>query len=456
MTIRTRTSLITAGLIGAVVASVALTVARTQRGVLEAQSRQRLEDVGEGVARVAKESIDDQDRFMLLSYFMYLRREHPELVYAAVSRDGHTARIGEEAPGLVYWSTAVSAAPLTRPGARPQTEGIKLGFSRAALDAGMARALRDLYGRLLAIALLFMALGLAAAYATARLLTAPLTTLTAAVNAVGEGRFDVSVEAARSDEIGVLARRFNEMTARIRELVAFREDVLHTLTHEINTPLGALKGYLELWQERGLPESARKRDDVLQTMSSAVLRMESSLGSALEMFKPGGKAQAGPRKLVWLDGVAREVCTLFASVARSRRITLALPPPEAVECVYADDEPVRRIVTNLVSNALKYSPEGSTVTLSLGSDEKLAYLKVADQGRGIPAEDLSRIFTKFYRAGAEGEQRRVAGSGLGLMIAQRAAQALGGTLSVESEVGKGSVFTVEIPRRIPKGGRHDA
>jgi signal transduction histidine kinase len=273
--------------------------------------------------------------------------------------------------------------------------------------------------------------------------------LTAAVGRVGEGKFDATVQAERDDEVGQLGKRFNEMTGRIRELLQFREDVLHTLTHELNTPLSGLKGYLDLWQDRGLPQDERKRGEVLQTMTAAVLRMEQSLGSALRLFS--GSSAETHRRLVWLDDLAREVCTLFAPVARSKHVTLELPAPEAVECVYADEELLKRVVTNLVSNALKYTPDGGRVSIGVGQANGLARLWVADTGYGIKPEDLPHLFTKFYRASsAVAGGQRIPGSGLGLMIAQRAAQELGGRIAVESEPGKGSRFTVELPRNLPK------
>ncbi len=487
MKIQLRYSLITAGLIGAVVASIGVTTARSQRAVLEAQAQERLDTLGEGVARLAQESVQSQDRFMLLSYLMWLRRDHPELVFAAVSRGGHTATMGDDGPGLVYWSRAVAAirpvkytvtaspassslavstagVSLTASGnvdvkveqqGQAETVGLKLGFSKAALDAALAKALAPLYERTLAIASGFMLLGFAGAFSVGKLLTAPLEALTAAVGAVGEGNLEVAVRGEESrDELGALARRFNEATGRIKELLRFREDVLHTLTHELNTPLGGLKGSLELWQDSGLPSDPAKRAEVLQTMTAAVLRMEQSLGGALRLFAPQSKGLDSERRLVWLDDAARDVATLFAPVARSKNVTVELPAPDCVECVFADPELVRRVVGNLLSNAIKYTPKDGRVAVTLESRGDSAALSVSDTGRGISPEDLPRIFDKFYRAGSAGE--RIPGSGLGLTIAQRAAEALGGKLTVDSELGKGSTFTVVIPRRMPKGGSHVA
>jgi len=485
MNIRAKYSLLTACLVGAVVAAAAAAIARAERRYLEVESRERVQTLIQGVHRIAVESLENQDQLMLVSYLMYLKKEHPELALAAVTRRGHTSSIGADAPGLEYWERAVSAkAParftVTAPdasaaalavstsgvsllvpggaavrieeGPRPETLSFRLGFERRLLDEAIARAMRRLVRQTAAIAGGFMALGGLAAFSLGTLLTKPLTALTAAVGAVGEGRLNVAVpEGDRRDEVGLLSRRFNEMTANLGELHRFREDLLHTLTHELNTPLSGLKGYLELWQDRKLPAEPAAREEAVGTMLAAVLRMEQSLGSALRLFKSGPAEAAGAKRPVWLDDVACEVATLFAPVARSKRIEVSLPPPEATECVYADEELVRQIVTNLISNALKYTPDGGRVAVSLRGGEREVALSVADTGYGIAPEDTALLFTKFYRAG-DGPRagRRIPGTGLGLSIAHAAALALGGRIDVESAPGRGSVFTVVLPKPLPE------
>lgn len=481
MNLRAKYSLMTAGLIGAVVLSVAATVTRSQRGILEAESQERLEALMEGVGRLAQESLDSKDELMLMSYLKYLKGERPELGWAAVTRRNRTTQIGGEAPGLIVLTrTAVEKVPVTytvkayptagAPAAdvsvsssglalsvrgnalvnvaeerKPEVTQVNLGFLRQALEAEIDRRLAPMVRRTVAIAALFMGLGALGALYLGKLLTAPLTALTAAVGAVGEGRLDTTVAEDRRDEVGLLERRFNDMTGRIKELMDFREDILHTLTHELNTPLAGLKGYLELWQDRKLPPEAQ--GEVVETMTAAVMRMEDSLGNALRLFKgPSGLAVVA-RKLVWIDDLFDEVLALLAPMAGSKRISVHPLPPAASEFVYTDEDLLRQVVTNLVSNALKYTPDGGEIRLGLEADAGEVRFRVADTGCGIKPEDLPLIFTKFYRA--DDPSRRIPGTGLGLSIAHKAVASMGGRLWVESAVGQGSTFFVAMPKRPP-------
>lgn len=482
MSIRAKLTLMTAGLIGAVVLAVAAAVTVSQRSALEDQSRRRLQGLTDGVARLAQESIKNRDRLMLLSYLMHLEKEHAELAFASVSGSGHTSTIGADRPGLVYWTTDVSvrspvkymisttsdaserrnalsistagvrldvadhALVTVEEGRRPEVLALKLGFDAAVLDAEIAHALKPLTRRTAAIAGAFMLLGWLGAAAFSTLLTAPLSALASAVSAVKAGDLDVRV-AAGGDEVGLLASRFNEMTAHLKEFTQFREDLLHTLTHELNTPLGGLKGYLELWQDRKIPAEGPARDEVVQIMTAAVLRMEHSLGNALGLFRAGERPAAPAQKrCVWLHDILRETCSLFAPEAAAKKIVLVAPADNMRAFVYADPELLRRIVANLVSNAVKYTPERGHVRLTLDRDKDDVRLRVEDDGCGISPDDLPHLFTKFYRAGPDADRRRVKGTGLGLNIAQKSARVLGGSITVDSEPGRGSTFTVTLPQ----------
>ena len=308
MSIRTKFSLMTAALIGLVVACVAVSVLKAQRTVLEGESRLRLAAVMDGVERLASEASEARDDLMLVSYIMFLKKSRPELLHAAITRRGHTSHVGADGPGLIYLDRSVaSKRPVTYtvtayptaadpadnvavssagvslhvPGdalikideaRRPQVTTVRLGFLKQKLDEELDRALRPLLHRTLGLAGAFMGLGWLGAMALGKLLTSPLLALTAAVGRVEHGKLDVTVEATGKDEVGLLAARFNSMTAHIRDLLQFRDDILHTLTHELNTPMTGLKGYLELWQERKLPVDEASQHEVAQTMLAAVMR----------------------------------------------------------------------------------------------------------------------------------------------------------------------------------------
>lgn len=460
MRIKNKLAVMTAGLVAALVAAMALLAAQAQKKSVEEQSARRLEAMMEGVSRLARESMDGRDDFMLLSYLLHLRQEHPELAYAEVVLRGRPARIGEDAPGLVRLersvtprrpvtytvtasdaSLAVSTAGVSldaRGDARVRVDGaaeaakLTLAFRSEALEAEIRAALEPLLRRTLAVAGLFLVFGWAGAYATAALFTKPLTSLASAVAAMGAGDLEVRADARGGDEVASVAAAFNVNAARLRELLRFREDVLHTLTHELNTPLAALKGYMGL--VRGEPK-------VLSTMEAALLRMETSLGGALGLFRAGAAFKPGRKRLIWVDELAAEVALLFEPLQRSKRLHVTLPA--APECLYADEDMLRHILTNLYSNALKYTPAGGEVRVDLAACDGELVLGVSDNGPGISADDLPHLFTKFYRAGGT----RIPGTGLGLHIAQRAAEALGGRITAISAQGQvGTRFEARLPK----------
>lgn len=437
MTIRVKLSLAMSALVGAVVLAVALAVSAAQRRALQAQRVQALTD---GVERLARESLDNRDPLMVLSYLLYLQKERPELVYAAVTIGGHTTTLGRSRPGLALWSG--KAGPR---GALDAT----LGFDPRVMAGEIARAQGPLSRRTALIAGAFMVLGWLAAFLLARRLTRTLSDLAAAADAVRAGNLDASAPAEGRDEIGALGRSFNAMAAHLKDDLRFREDILHTLTHELHTPLAGLKGYVELWRdEEASLDPARA--EVLESMGAAILRMEHSLENALGLFRQGRSYFAVHRGMVWIDDVLREACRLFAPVARAKRIRVELPPDNVTKGLYADDEALRQVVMNLLSNALKYTPEGGRVSAGLESDEREVRFWVSDTGPGIKPEDAPHLFTKFYRGDVGGRRERIPGSGLGLAIAQKAARALGGEISVSSAPGQGSIFTATFPKSTSK------
>lgn len=469
MKIRTKFVGLTTILLSSLIVAIFAMVARNQRRSFEEQSARRLDAIMEGVGRIAKESVANKDRLMLLSYLLHLRAEHPDLSFAEVRKgDAEPSRLGEDRDDLIRVSRQIqergsvtykvtadpdrSALTVSTSGVSLQADGsalvqvdaeavpspmvVTLGFDRAMIEAEIREALRPVRRQTAAIAAAFLALGFIGTFSLASLLTKPLVDLAAAVTLLGGGKLDVSVPAKGNDEVAALGRVFNENAARLRELMQFREDVLHTLTHELNTPLSALKGYLGLFQAEVSPTP-----DSLKTMEAAVLRMEQSLGGALSLFRSQAQGK-GLRRLLWVDGLIVEMAGLFSPVAESKGLRVTLPPRDRVECLYADEELLRQVLTNLYSNALKYTPTGGEVRVGLEADAGAVVVTVSDTGPGIPEADLPHIFKKFYRA----QGTRIPGSGLGLHIAHKAAAALGGALEVESAAGRGTIFRIRLPK----------
>jgi signal transduction histidine kinase len=296
--------------------------------------------------------------------------------------------------------------------------------------------------RLGALALAGLLLGLAGSWWVSRALAQPISALATRLQAFTSGKSDVPVRVT-GDELAFLSARFDDMTSRIHAHMQLREDLLMTLTHELSNPLSGLKGLLGLVSRNRRADEETKEN--YKTMAEAISAMELSLTNALQLLRSSVQPTLN-RQDVNLSALAKQIARLFRPVAQTNDIQLEDKVSSKAVHLQADEEMLRRIVINLVSNACKYTPPGGFVRISLEHSGDRAVLSVADSGPGIAAADRELIFTRFYRApGPDGRVQRIPGSGLGLAIAKQAAELHHAKLWVESEPGRGSVFRVSFP-----------
>ncbi|MDZ7300776.1 MAG: heavy metal sensor histidine kinase [candidate division KSB1 bacterium] len=242
------------------------------------------------------------------------------------------------------------------------------------------------------------------------------------------------------DEIGALVETVNDLIARIEQGVGRLEEFSQNVAHELRTPLTILRGEMELALagNTGAPELRRIMASALEEISRAAKIVESLLFLA---HVDSGKMEA-KKERVALDLLAAEVFEDAQALAEGRPLHLALTAPEQV-VVAGDASRLRRLLLNLVENAIKYTPEGK-VEISVRRSNTQAIIIVSDTGIGIAPEHLEHIFERFYRIDPD-RSRETGGSGLGLSICAAIAHAHGGEIRVESTVGKGSTFEVKLP-----------
>jgi heavy metal sensor kinase len=270
----------------------------------------------------------------------------------------------------------------------------------------------------------------------------PVDAMTRTAMSMQPGKMDHRIEPTGSDdEIARLASAFNEMIARLdrsfRQVQQFSADA----SHELKTPLTSIRGEAEVALMGDLtPEEHRK---VLRSIVDEVERMSAIVENLLLLARADAEQIQIRREHLRLEDVVMEAYEQLEGQARRRQITLDIGTMEEAE-VEGDPLWLGQILTNLLNNAIKYTPEGGTVTLSLEVIDQEGRVAVTDTGPGIPAEHLPHIFDRFYRVDS-GRSRDAGGVGLGLNIAQWAAQTQGGRIEVESEVGKGTTFTLCLP-----------
>lgn len=293
-------------------------------------------------------------------------------------------------------------------------------------------------------------LGIAALFGwwLAKVAMAPIDRISRTVEAVGESQ-DLSQRVPYSgpdDEVGRLAATFNRMLGRLESLYSQLQEAVEAqkrfvadASHELRTPLTIVRGNVELLRKMG-DANPEERQGALADIQAEAERMSRMVDDLLMM----ARADAGARpELVSmpLGQLVREVCHRAESLPREAEFITDLPIALDRLQVWADKDSLGRALMILIDNAFKYTPTGR-VTVRAGRQGDGIAIQVLDTGIGIPAEDLPHIFDRFYRSDPA---RSRGGTGLGLAIARWVAEAHGGRLSVESELGRGSTFTLWLP-----------
>lgn len=243
------------------------------------------------------------------------------------------------------------------------------------------------------------------------------------------------------DEIGRLISTFNDMIQRLHSSFAQVRQFSADASHELRTPLTVMRGEIEIaLRNPKTPEEYRR---VLESALEEILRMSSIIENLLTLAKADQGTYEVNFSQVDLSALLKELYEDGEILAESKRIQVSLSMNDPITIV-GDWVRLRQLFLNLVDNAIKYTPEGGAVSLSVGRRNGTAVVQVADTGMGIPPEDIPRVFDRFYRVD-KARSREVGGAGLGLSIAKWIAELHRGTISVRSEVDKGSVFTVELP-----------
>jgi signal transduction histidine kinase len=275
-----------------------------------------------------------------------------------------------------------------------------------------------------------------------RRIARPLEALTAAADEVAAGKYDVALpERTGGSEVERLAARFGEMAAKLAESEELSRHFLMSVSHELRTPLTAIRGHVAALRE-GVLDDEETRLESLEVIAEEAMRLERLVGDVLDLAKLDARRFALLREEVDMRALCRRAYATFAEEARARGIDYELELGDGAVLV-TDGDRVLQIVSNLLANALHWTPPGGRVDLALAASNGEVTVAVADSGPGIAQQERERIFRPFW-SGDGG------GTGLGLPIARELALALGGRLELDTEPGRGSRFVLVLPAEVPQ------
>jgi signal transduction histidine kinase len=272
-----------------------------------------------------------------------------------------------------------------------------------------------------------------------RRITRPVLALSDAADEVATGHYGVTVpEVPGRGEISHLAERFREMAAQLEEAEALERNFLMTVSHELRTPLTAIRGHVEALLE-GVVEDDEARTDSLEVISAEADRLERLVGDVLDLAKLDTRRFTLLREEVDMERLVDRAYATFGEEARRRGIDYRRSV-KAMPVIETDGDRVLQVISNLLSNAFRWTPDGGRVELALTQVDGTIRVVVDDTGPGIPVDDHERIFRPFWSRDGQG-------TGLGLAIAHELAAALGGRIELETQLGRGSRFELVLPAK---------
>ena len=275
------------------------------------------------------------------------------------------------------------------------------------------------------------------AWYLSRRITRPVLALSNATDEISRGHYDVAVPSVPGrGEIGHLAQRFREMAARLSDAEQQERNFLMSVSHELRTPLTAIRGHVDALRE-GVASDPAVRAESLDMIANETTRLERLVGDVLDLAKLEAHRFTLLNEEVDMGRLCEQVYAAYGEEARRRRIEYG-KNFEARPTIVTDGDRVLQIISNLLSNAFRWTPDGGRVELELAASNGRVSVAVDDNGPGVPAEERDRIFRPFW-------SRDDSGTGLGLAIAHELAVALGGSIRLESRSGKGSRFELVLP-----------
>ncbi|MBI5029445.1 MAG: HAMP domain-containing protein [Chloroflexi bacterium] len=325
-----------------------------------------------------------------------------------------------------------------------QRDGVSIGALRLSYEVTDVRTQFDQLRWLIMGGFTFtVLLSVALALGLATTITRPLRLLSEGVQRIATGDYLAHVPVRSRDEVGFLARGFNQMTERLREAEQGRQRQLAAIVHELVRPLAGMHAAIETLRD-GADTDREMREALLTGTAEELARFKRMLGTLQSLHQ----RELHPIRLVLteidLQRLIHACANNFEPIAARQQITLTENIQEPLPRVQVDEDRIIQVLTNLLDNAVKFTPRGGSVSIQSGIAKRHIQVRVSDTGVGISPEELPYVFQQFY-SGAETRPPEKRGMGLGLTICREIIEAHQGEIQVDSAIGKGTTITFTLP-----------
>ncbi|GFP20912.1 two-component system, OmpR family, phosphate regulon sensor histidine kinase PhoR [Candidatus Hakubella thermalkaliphila] len=292
------------------------------------------------------------------------------------------------------------------------------------------------------VALISLALAIVISLYLARSITRPLQDMIRVTRSISEGDLSQRVRADSQDELGALAQSFNIMANDLAKQEKMRRDLVADIAHEFRTPLTTIRGYVE-----SILDGVKKPDqDILGRIGAETERLTTLISDLQELSRAESGKLSLEKKPVDLNVLVEEVLPKFEKEIAEKEIQVETDLDRGLPLALVDERRIGQVLENILNNGITYNYQKGRVRVSTREEGEGVRITIADTGQGISSQDLPYIFERFYR-GDKSRSRHTGGTGIGLSIARNLVEAHRGTISVQSQPGQGSTFSVWLPLR---------
>jgi len=485
VSLRIKFSIFAVLLVAVVIVAIAWFSFTSERRMLIEQIVSGEDAIVQSLAKVCEESLITEDDLLAVNYIKDLiRRESPSVVHAMfVSTDGRIAaysdpeKLGTNIPGelarLIDKQVLAEKAGVTMRHSfdiqssrtlfghnqptllvwRPvvihgeQRGTSHVGFDQEVRESAIRTTLAQARVRVFQVAGFGLIFGIIGSIVLAHTMTRPIKALERGAVLIGQGKLDTQIAITSHDELGKLARQFNDMAVKLKELDQMKDDFVSSVTHELRSPLTAIKGYVNFMLEGRSGNLTEKQQEFLTIVKSNTARLGRFIDDILDLAKFEAGRMDLHKEPTSIKSAAEEIVQLLRPLADEKKINLSIEAPETLPDILADPDKIRQIITNLVGNALKFTPDNGCITVRVQEQPKELLVSISDTGIGIPEEAKDKIFSKFEQVkGVRQRTKGPKGTGLGLAIAKGIVEGHGGKIWVESKLDKGSTFFFTLPK----------